>query len=48
MKDFNELIEILGAETILIEVQKYFSSDEIEDFCKSVSKDYDLCEEEEE
>ena len=46
MKDFNELIEILGAETVLNEIQKYFSSDDINDFCESVSKDYDLdCEE---
>lgn len=38
---FRSLCESLGSETILTEVENYFSTDELNDFCESVGADYD-------
>lgn len=37
-----EIVEMLGAETVLDNMEQYFSSDDVLDFCKSVCTDYDI------
>ena len=39
---FRDLCDRLGSDTILTEVENYFSSDELNDFCESVARDYDV------
>ena len=39
---FSEIVEMLGAETVLDSMERYFSSDDVYDFCKSICTDYDI------
>lgn len=39
---FEKLREILGDDAIISDVQNYFCSDDLDDFCNQLITDYDL------
>lgn len=39
---FNRLREVLSDETVFTEILNYFSSHDIEEFCWSVARDYEV------
>lgn len=42
LEKFNTLREVLGDETVFLEITNYFSSNQIDEFCDSVAHDYDI------
>ena len=40
--EMQDLIEAIGAEQVISELEHWLSSDELEDFIEDVVKDYDL------
>lgn len=43
---FEKLISIIGEETMLMEIESYLSSDELEELCDHVVRMYDIDEDE--